>query len=86
MNGIVDALEPTLWLARRAELPAGVTLVSREGRLLSRHALVHYAPDSRTHGVIERQREIDQLEAEHLAREVVPRPRAGLRARSAALI
>jgi chromosome segregation protein len=52
------------WLARRAELPPGVVLVSREGRLLSRHALVHYAPDSRTHGVIERQREIDHLAAD----------------------
>ncbi|WP_298597198.1 chromosome segregation protein SMC [Zoogloea sp.] len=52
------------WLARRAELPPGVVLVCREGRLLSRHALVHYAPDSRTHGVIERQREIDQLAAD----------------------
>jgi len=52
------------WLDRRAELPAGALLVSRDGRLLSRHALVHYAPDSRTHGVIERQREIDHLGAE----------------------
>ena len=49
---------------RAARPPPGVTLVSREGRLLSRHALVHYAPDSRTHGVIERQREIDQLAAD----------------------
>jgi len=52
------------WLDRRAELPSGAMLVSRDGRLLSRHALVHYAPDSRTHGVIERQREIDHLGAE----------------------
>lgn len=59
---VADELDS--WLARRAELPPGVVLVSREGRLLSRHALVHYAPDSRTHGVIERQREIDQLAAD----------------------
>ena len=36
------------WLDRHGELPPGVTLVSRDGRLLSRHALIHYAPDSRT--------------------------------------
>jgi len=52
------------WIDRRETLAAGVVLVSRDGRLLSRHALIHYAPDSRTHGVIERQREIDQLGAE----------------------
>jgi chromosome segregation protein len=52
------------WLVRRSELPAGTTLVSREGRLLDRYALSHYAPDSRTHGVIERQREIEHLTTE----------------------
>jgi len=52
------------WIDRRESLAAGAVLVSRDGRLLSRHALIHYAPDSRTHGVIERQREIDQLGAE----------------------
>ena len=59
---VVDDLAP--WLERRSELPEGVSLVSREGQRLSRHALSHYAPDSRTHGVIERQREIDQLATE----------------------
>ena len=52
------------WLGRRGELPVGTVLVSREGRLLDRHALSHYAPDSRTHGVIERQREIEHLSVE----------------------
>ncbi|NML25377.1 chromosome segregation protein SMC [Zoogloea dura] len=52
------------WVDRRDSLPAGCLLVSREGRLLDRHALSHYAPDARTHGVIERQREIEQLTAE----------------------
>ena len=59
---IVDELDG--WLERRGELFPGMLLVSREGRLLDRHALSHYAPDSRTHGVIERQREIEQLTAE----------------------
>ena len=55
----VDALEP--WLGRRAELAPGTCVVGPRGQILTRHALVHYAPDSRTHGVMERQREIDTL-------------------------
>ena len=55
----VERLEP--WVERRAELATGVSLVGPRGQILTRHALVHYAPDSRTHGVMERQREIDGL-------------------------
>jgi hypothetical protein len=54
---------PTGWCGA-ANCLLGTMLVSREGRLLDRHALSHYAPDSRTHGVIERQREIEHLTAE----------------------
>ncbi|ANQ85195.1 chromosome segregation protein [Azoarcus olearius] len=57
------------WLPRRAELPAGTVLVSRLGQTLSRHALTHFVPDSRTHGVMERQREIDTLASEQQALE-----------------
>ncbi len=59
---VVDELGP--WLQRRAELPAGVVLVGRRGQLLSANVLCHLAPDSRTHGVIERQREIELLAAD----------------------
>ena len=64
LSGVFVADDLAGWIDRRAELPVGASLVSRDGRMLSRHALIHYAPDSRTHGVIERQREIDQLGAE----------------------
>jgi chromosome segregation protein len=55
---------------------AGVS-VNRAGHMSSAHGLVLYVPDARTHGVIERQREIEELngqmgafaEAEELARE-----------------
>jgi len=57
------------WLPRRAELPAGVTLVGPRGQVLDRNALRHFAVDSRTHGVIERQREIDMLAAEQATLE-----------------
>ena len=58
-------------------LAAGQCQVNREGHLLSRHGLILYVPDARTHGVIERQRELEELallleqrsEEEMLARE-----------------
>ena len=55
----VDDLRP--WLARRAELPAGALLVSPDGQMLSRDSFLHVSGDSRTQGVMERAREIDQL-------------------------
>ncbi|MBS1210088.1 MAG: chromosome segregation protein [Proteobacteria bacterium] len=55
------------WLRAERELPAGVLLVSRAGQILSASALTLFAPDANTHGVIERQREIEMLE-----REIVP--------------
>jgi chromosome segregation protein len=39
------------------------TVVSREGHVLSAHGLTLYVPDARIHGVIERQREIEELAA-----------------------
>jgi len=61
------------------ELQAGQSgvCVSRAGHVASPHGMVLYVPDARTHGVIERQREIEELnaqmgaltETEELARE-----------------
>ena len=45
------------------------SLVSREGHVLSAHGLTLYVPDARTHGVIERQREIEDLAAQIESRE-----------------
>ena len=56
---VVERLED--WIPLREQLPAGVCLVGPHGQVLSRDALVHHAPDARTHGVIERQREIEHL-------------------------
>jgi chromosome segregation protein len=46
------------------------TRVSREGHLRTGHGLTLYVPDARTHGVIERQREIEELVAVIDAREL----------------
>jgi len=49
-------------LAGRVRLPAGAMLVTRDGHLFTRHAVSFHAPDSELHGVVTRQREIEQLE------------------------
>ncbi len=45
----------------RERLPAGSLLVTREGHLLTRSSVIYYSPDSEVHGVLARQREIDEL-------------------------
>ena len=61
LRGVFAVARLQDWLPRHDELPAGVLLVSGKGQILSRELLSHSVPDSRTHGVIERQREIDLL-------------------------
>jgi chromosome segregation protein len=51
------------WLPRRAGLASDVRLLTPRGQVLSRSAFLHFVPDDRTHGAIERQREIDLLAA-----------------------
>lgn len=45
--------------------------VSRSGHLATPHGLTLYAPDAKTHGVIERQRELDELATQIMAFEEV---------------
>ncbi|HEX9684804.1 MAG TPA: chromosome segregation protein SMC [Burkholderiales bacterium] len=49
-------------LAARAQLPDGALLVTRDGHMFTRHAVSFHAPDSELHGVLTRQREIEQLD------------------------
>ncbi|HEU5282217.1 MAG TPA: chromosome segregation protein SMC, partial [Burkholderiales bacterium] len=49
-------------LAAHAQLPDGALLVTREGHIFTRHAVSFHAPDSELHGVLTRQREIEQLD------------------------
>ncbi|MCK9283768.1 MAG: chromosome segregation protein SMC [Rhodocyclaceae bacterium] len=66
------------WLARvRAAddlndlaVEADQVCVNRAGHLRSAHGLTLYVPDAKTHGVIERQREIEELEALIEARQM----------------
>jgi chromosome segregation protein len=48
----------------QGKLEAGGVWVNRQGHLLTAHGLTLYVPDAKTHGVIERQREIEALSAQ----------------------
>jgi len=48
----------------RTQLPEGACLVTPQGHLISAHSVSFHAPDSQLHGVLARQREIEQLEME----------------------
>ncbi|MEZ5613835.1 MAG: chromosome segregation protein SMC [Rhodocyclaceae bacterium] len=63
LSGVYVADDLGALTARRAVLPGGRLWVNQAGHIVSRHGIVLYAPEARTHGVIERQREIEQLEA-----------------------
>lgn len=64
LNGFYAVEDLDSWLQSGQNVPPGVTLVSQSGQALSVGALTLFAPDARTHGALERQREIDSLEAE----------------------
>ena len=51
-------------LALRERLPAGALLVSGDGHVFTRHSVSFHAPDSELHGVLSRQREIEELTRE----------------------
>ena len=61
LRGIYTVDDLAACIARRGELPAGGLFVDRSGHMVGQQSLVFYAPDARTHGVIERQREITEL-------------------------
>ena len=48
-------------LAQRHQLPRGALLVSADGHVFTRHSVSFHAPDSDLHGVLSRERELDQL-------------------------
>jgi chromosome segregation protein len=50
-------------LAQREVLSAGASFVTPQGHLVSTSSVVFHAPDNALHGVLARQREIDELEA-----------------------
>jgi chromosome segregation protein len=73
-------------LALRGTLPRGGMLVTREGHIYTRHSVSFHAPDSELHGVLSRQREIEELQKRTSAeRELVPAAQAAVAAAEGAI-
>ena len=62
LDGVYAADDLQPWLVERDRLPAHSCLINAAGQRLSRDGFVHYVGDTRTHGVIEREREIAALD------------------------
>jgi chromosome segregation protein len=72
LRGVLEDWLSHVWLApegadiahARAQLDAGERLVTYQGDVYTRHSAALYAPQSGLHGVLERQRELAQIEAD----------------------
>ncbi len=64
LSMIQVAEDLALAMKRRGSLSAGACIVTPEGHMVFRHGVLFHAPDSQLSGVLARQREIEQLEAE----------------------
>jgi len=62
LHQVFVAADAQSGLTLRHSLPAGAMLVTREGHVYTRHSISFHAPDSELHGVLSRQREIEDLE------------------------
>ena len=61
---IYAAADMSAALALREQLPEGGWFVTPDGHLIGLHSVLFYAPDGQLHGVLTRQREIEQLKHE----------------------
>jgi chromosome segregation protein len=62
LTGIYAVADLPQALAQRAKLPAGAWLVTPQGHLVGTNSVMFNAPDSQLHGVLGRQREIENLQ------------------------
>src|SRR5690606_29480757 len=58
-------------LSRRNELPDGALFVVKEGHLIDAHSVRFYAPDSEQSGLLARQQEIEHLQTEIKAQQLI---------------
>jgi chromosome segregation protein len=64
LSGVYAVADLPQALALRGNLPAGAWLVTPQGHLVGAHSVLFHAPDSQLHGVLARQREIENLQLE----------------------
>jgi chromosome segregation protein len=65
LHGVRCADSLVAALAQRGAMAEGQTLVTPQGHLVTPFSVTYFAPDSELHGVLARQREIDELTAGH---------------------
>jgi chromosome segregation protein len=64
LSGVYAVKDLATALSQRENLPAGAWLVTPQGHLVGEHSVMFHAPDSQVHGILARQREIEQLQQE----------------------
>ncbi len=64
LTGVYAVADLEKALAQRAKLPAGAWLVTPQGHMVGSGSVLFHAPDSQLHGVLARQREIENLQLE----------------------
>ncbi len=62
LTGIYAVADLAQALSKRGSLPTAAWLVTPQGHLVSAHSVLFHAPDSQVHGILARQREIEQLQ------------------------
>lgn len=71
LAGLYTAADLTQALAGRASLPAGAAYVVKAGHLVDAHSVRFYAPDSEQAGLLARQQEIENLQREIKAQQLI---------------
>ncbi|MGE8635688.1 MAG: chromosome segregation protein SMC, partial [Achromobacter piechaudii] len=71
LAGVYTATDVTQALAMRATLPAGSACVVKAGHLIDAHSVRFYAPDSEQAGLLARQQEIENLQREIKAQQLI---------------
>jgi chromosome segregation protein len=71
LRNVYTSGDLTQALAARASLPAGAALVVQAGHLVDAHSVRFYAPDSEQAGLLARQQEIENLQREIKAQQLI---------------
>lgn len=71
LGNVYIAKDVTEALAARSTLPVGATLVVQGGHLIDAHSVRFYAPDSEQAGLLARQQEIENLQREIKAQQLI---------------
>ncbi|WP_376991982.1 chromosome segregation protein SMC, partial [Bordetella pertussis] len=71
LAGLYTAADLTQALGGRASLPAGAAYVVKAGHLVDAHSVRFYAPDSEQAGLLARQQEIENLQREIKAQQLI---------------